>query len=326
MGVSAVLYISRWVFTRKWINVTHDPNLKAKSLKGKTVLITGGNTGLGRSVALDLARRGADEVILACRNVLQGNEVARSITESTGNINVKCMLLDLASLESIRNFVKNFLNDHTQLDCLICNAGVWVPMEQGLKTADGYEMHFGVNHLGHFSLIKLLSDCLHKANDSRIIVVSSGLMTSGVVDIDNIDVYNGRRSDPKDKSRGSFIPTGYCDSKLMNGMFVKELAKCDKKITTVAVCPGWCKTDLARHVYIPFYRKLLMLPFMFMFMRSCDQGANNIIFAAVQDTEKLQNGGFYRDGKLQKRENDKLESLKDKRVSEDLWHLTEQLC
>ena len=198
-------------------------------------------------------------------------------------------------------------------------------MEKGLKTADGYEIHFGVNHLGHFLLVQLLTDCLHRANDSRVIVVSSGLMSSGVLDIDNIDIFNGRKPDPKDRSRRSFAPTGYCDSKLMNGLFVKELANRDKKITTVAVCPGWCKTDLARHVDIPFYKKLLMLPFMFMFMRSCNQGANNIIFVAIQNIEKLQNGCFYRDGKVQTRENNKLESLKEEGMSKKLWTFSEQL-
>ena len=326
VGVSAFLYISRWTFTRKWINVKDDPNLNSKSLKGKTVLITGGNTGLGGSVALDLATRGADEVIIACRNVLKGNEVARSIIESTGNINVKCMLLDLASLESVRQFVDNFLIDHTQLDCLICNAGVWVPMENGIKTADGYEIHFGVNHLGHFLLFKLLSDCLHKETNSRVVVVSSGLMSSGVLHMDNIDIFQGRKPEPSDKGRKSFAPTGYCDSKLMNALFVKELANRDEKITTVAVCPGWCNTDLARNVDIPFYKKLLMLPFMFIFMRSCNQGANNIIFAAIQDIDKLQNGSFYRDGKVQTRENEKLELLKEEGVSRKLWTLSEQLC
>ena len=324
VGTSAFLYICRWAFTRKWINVNHDPILKKKSLKGKTIIITGANTGLGKLVAFDLAKRGADEVILACRNIIQGDEVVRSIIESTRNENVKCMLLDLASLESIRNFVIRFKEDYKKLDCLICNAGVWVPMEKSLKSADGYEIHFAVNHLGHFSLVKQLSDHLHEANDSRVVVVSSGLMMSGQVNIDNIDIINGRTPDPEKKRRG-FAPTGYCDSKLMNGLFVKELAKTDKKITALAVCPGWCKTNLARHVNIPFYRKLLMLPFMLMFMRTCTQGANNIIFAAIQDKDKLENGGFYRDENVQNRENNKLESLEEQGVSSQLWHFSETL-
>jgi NAD(P)-dependent dehydrogenase (short-subunit alcohol dehydrogenase family) len=325
-GVSAFLYVSRLLFARKWININNYPDLNAKMLNGKTFIITGGNTGLGKSVALDLAKRGADEVIIACRNTSQGKQVAQINTECTGNTNIKCMLLDLASLESIKTFVKNFAMDHSKLDCLICNAGIWAPMEKGLKTADGYEMHFGVNHLGHYLLVKLLSNALHNSNNSRIVVVSSSLMSSGVVDMDNIDVFNGRQSDPSDIKRPSYAPRGYCDSKLMNGLFVKELASCDNQITSVAVCPGWCKTDLSRHVNIPLYKKLLFLPFMFMFMRTCAQGSNNIIFCAIQDIDKMHNGGFYRDGTLQIKENNRLDALTQKGVSQKLWELSEKIC
>merc|ERR1719412_1670586 len=290
--------------TRKWINVAKDPDLKVKSLAGKTIVITGANTGLGRSLAFDLAKRGAENIILACRNVAKGDDVVRDIIKSTGNLNVKCMSLDLASLDSIREFVASFLKDHAKLDCLVCNAGVWVPMEQGQKTADGFEIHFGVNHLGHFLLVKLLQDCLQQSTECRVVVVSSGLMNAGVVDMNNIDVYNGRKANPNNKDkRISFAPTGYCDSKLMNGLFAKELANRCHKIKAVAVGPGWCKTDLARHVRFPIYKKMFMLPFMLMFMRSSNQGADNIIYTVIQDVAKLENGGFYRDGKTQKKEN-----------------------
>ena len=326
LGVSAFLYVSRLFFTRNWININNYPGLNDKSLKGKTFIITGGNTGLGKSVALDLAKRGADEVIIACRNTSQGKEVAQINTENTGKSNIKCMLLDLASFESIKNFVQNFSVDHSKLDCLICNAGIWAPMQKGLKTSDGYEIHFGVNHLGHYLLVKLLSNALHNSNNSRIVVVSSGLMSSGVVDLDTIDVFNGRQSDLVDIKRPSYAPRGYCDSKLMNGLFVKELASCDKKITSVAVCPGWCKTNLSRHVNIPLYKKVLFLPFMFMFMRTCAQGSNNIIFCSIQDIDKMHNGGFYRDGALQIKENNILDSLTQKGVSHKLWELSEKIC
>ena len=233
IGVSTFLYVSRWLFAKKWINIAQDPNFNSKLLNGKTVIITGGNAGLGKSAALDLAKRGSVEIIIACRNVDQGKQTVKSISESTGNVNVKFMLLDLASLDSVRNFVNNFLLNHDKLDCLVCNAGVWVPMDKRLKTEDGYEIHFGVNHLGHYLLVNLLSKALLKVIDSRVVIVSSGLMSSGVVDIDNIDIFNGRKPDLADKNRPSYAPTGYCDSKLMNGLVVKELANRYKNITCV---------------------------------------------------------------------------------------------
>merc|ERR1711997_348317 len=93
----------------------------------------------------------------------------------------------------------------------------------------------------------------------------------------------------------SFAPTGYCDSKLMNGVLVKEV----------------CKTELARNVHFPLTRKIMMLPFLFFFVRTSHQGAQNIIHATIQDLDMLQNGGFYRDGKLSVRENEKLELLSE---------------
>ena len=324
-GVCVFLYVSRWFFSRKWLDISSDAYLSSKSAQGKVIIITGGNAGLGKDVAHDLAKRGAT-VILACRNVVQGEETARSINKSIGHSAVKFLFLDLASLDSIQNFSKRFLSDYTKLDCLICNAGVWVPMDKELKTRNGYEIHFGINHLGHFMLVKLLSNSLQEAKGSRIVVVSSGLMSSGVVDCDNIDVYKGRQSDPIGIKRPSYAPRGYCDSKLMNGLFVKELADKEKNITSVAVCPGWCKTNLARNVSIPLYKKLLFLPFMFMFMRTSKQGANNIIYCAIQDVDHLKSGGFYRDGKIQVKEDSKLETLKNEGTSQKLWLLSEKLC
>ena len=324
-GIYSFLYASRWFFTRKWIDVSRDPNLSKKQMTGKVIIITGGNTGLGKDVAFDLAKRGAT-VILACRNETLGEETAQNINRDIGISTVKFMLMDLASLDSVKNFVEEFLAQYSQLDCLICNAGVWVPMENELKTKDGYEIHFGVNHLGHYLLVKLLTNALQTTKDSRIVVVSSGLMSSGVVDIDNIDVFNGRKTDPLAIKRPSYAPRGYCDTKLMNGLLVKELAEVEKNVTSVAVCPGWCKTNLARHVSIPIFKKLLFLPFMFMFMRTSSQGANNIIYCAIQDVEKLKSGAFYRDGNVQIKEDSKLKTLKGEGVCQKLWVLSEKLC
>ena len=187
-GIYLFLHISRWFFTRKWIDVSRNLELSSKKLNGKIVVITGGNTGLGKDVASDLAKRGA-LVIIACRNKLQGEETARKINNDVGNSAVKFMFIDMASLDSIKNFANTFLANYSKLDCLICNAGVWSPMEKELKTKDGYEIHFGVNHLGHYLLVKQLTNALQTTKDSRIVVVSSGLMSSGVVDIDNIDVF-----------------------------------------------------------------------------------------------------------------------------------------
>lgn len=117
-------------------------------LDGKTVLITGGNTGLGYETALDLAKRGA-RIILACRDMKKANEAADKIRQLTNNKQIESGHLDLADLSSVRQFSKEMTSKLDRLDILINNAGIM--MCPSWKTKDGFEMHFGTNHLGIFS-------------------------------------------------------------------------------------------------------------------------------------------------------------------------------
>lgn len=132
-------------------------------LDDKVVLITGGNTGLGYETALDLAKRGA-RIILACRDMKKANEAADKIRQLTNNKRIESGHLDLADLSSVRQFSKEMTSKLDRLDILINNAGIM--MCPSWKTKDGFEMHFGTNHLGIFLndifirlrvLIKLLS-------------------------------------------------------------------------------------------------------------------------------------------------------------------------
>ena len=150
IGVAAiaVLYVGKMYF--------QGPNCKSKRrLDGKTVVITGGNSGIGKETAVDLARRGA-RVIIGCRNLQKGKEALKEIKERSGNSNVFLEELDLASLKSVRTFADKILNRESLLDVLINNAGVMMCPYQ--KTEDGFEMQFGTNHLGHFLLTMLLLD------------------------------------------------------------------------------------------------------------------------------------------------------------------------
>ncbi|KAG7216048.1 hypothetical protein INR49_007800 [Caranx melampygus] len=139
-------------------------------LDGKVILITGGNTGIGKETAVDLARRGA-RVILACRDMDRANKAAEDVRKKSGNDNVIVKKLDLASLQSVRQLAKDVLASEERLDVLINNAGIMsCPKWQ---TEDGFEMQFGVNHLGHFLLTNCLLDLLKKSTPSRIVNVSS---------------------------------------------------------------------------------------------------------------------------------------------------------
>ena len=242
-----LILLRRWR-SSKWGVCT----LKTK-LNGKVVIVTGGNVGLGAEAAMDFAKRGAT-VILACRSWENTKLMLDRIRDKSGNNDVHYLHLDLGNLESVRQFAEEVQAKYPEIHCLVCNAGVWFPMEQAAKTSDGWEAHFGVNHLGHFLLTNLLLDTLASSAPSRVVVVSSALSSAGKLNFEEYDhLKEGRQKDPA--SRG-FAPTGYCDSKLMNVLFTKELSvrASGRGVTAVSLCPGWCMTSLARHTHIKLYQ------------------------------------------------------------------------
>ncbi|XP_059390342.1 dehydrogenase/reductase SDR family member 13a.3 isoform X2 [Carassius carassius] len=154
------------------------------TLKGKTAIVTGSNTGIGKTTALDLAKRGA-RVILACRNKEKAEAAVYDIRKESGNPEVLYMHLDLASLKSVRGFAETFLKSEPRLDLLINNAGLIVSG----RTEDGFGMAFGVNHLGHFLLTLLLLDRLKQAEHSRVVNVSALLHRLGSVDFNLLNTH-----------------------------------------------------------------------------------------------------------------------------------------
>lgn len=189
------------------------------SMKGKTVLITGANTGLGKETALELARREA-RVILAFRSIEKGQKAVDEIRSKVKDAMVVVKNLDLSSLESVRTFASEILNEEARLDVLINNAGVYMDPPVP-RTQDGFEMHFCVNHLGHFLLTNLLLDLLEESSPSRIVVVSSGLAKRAHIDFDNIYGEKGH-----EKSGREYRMKGpYAQSKLANMLFAHELNK-----------------------------------------------------------------------------------------------------
>ena len=180
-----VLYAGRRYF--------QGPRCQSKrSLKGKTVVITGANTGIGKETAVDLAARGA-RVIIGCRNLEKGKEAIKEIQERSGNQNVFLEELDLASLGSVRSFADKILNSEPRLDILINKAGVLQLGCPYQKTEDGFEMQFGVNHLGHFLLTLLLLDRIKRSQPSRVINVSSDGHRSGSGKIKFDDIHHEKK-------------------------------------------------------------------------------------------------------------------------------------
>ncbi|XP_056603239.1 retinol dehydrogenase 11 [Triplophysa dalaica] len=251
-------------------------------LDGKTVLITGANTGIGKETAVDLARRGA-KVILACRDMGRASKAAEEIKKRSGNDKVIVRRLDLASLKSVRALAKEIQETEDRLDILINNAGIM--MCPKWETEDGFEMQFGVNHLGHFLLTNLLLDLLKKSTPSRVVNVSSLAHETGKIHFDDINM---------DKNYNPH--TSYLQSKLANVLFNRELAARLKGtgVTTCALHPGVIRTELGRHFFSQLWKRILFLPFTF-FIKTPWEGAQTTIYCAVEGSLKDSSGLYYSD-------------------------------
>ncbi len=203
-------------------------------VSSKTIVITGGNSGIGYQSALYLAGAGA-HVILACRNVQKGEAAQRAIVEKLPQARVDVRELDLASLASIGEFVEAYQSDKLPLDILINNAGVMMTPRQ--KTVDGFELQFGTNHLGHFALTLGLLPVLATSPAPRVVMVSSHMHVLGRIDLNNL------------QSEKWYDPTlAYGRSKLANLLFALELERrlreIDSPIQVISAHPGYCDTEL----------------------------------------------------------------------------------
>ncbi|XP_050970624.1 retinol dehydrogenase 12-like [Labeo rohita] len=305
-GVTVVLVTGVGLFAlRRWLagGVCRS---KAR-LDGKTVLITGANTGIGKETAVDMAKRGA-RVILACRDMGRANKAAEEVRKRSGNDNVVVKMLDLNSLRSVRALAKDVQKTEDRLNILINNAGIM--MCPHWRTEDGFEMQFGVNHLGHFLLTNLLLDLLKKSAPSRIVNVSSLAHESGKIHFDDINL---------EKNYETLV--SYRQSKLANVLFTRELATRlkDTGVTTYALHPGVIRTELGRHFFpsLPLWKRILAIPFVY-FLKSPWQGAQTTIYCAVDESLKNTSGLYYSDCALK----EAAPQARDDAAARRLWNLS----
>lgn len=277
------------------------------SLRGKTVVITGGNTGIGKMTALDLARRKA-RVILACRSRARGEAAVYDIRRESGNNEVLFMSLDLASLDSVRAFAETFLRSEPRLDILINNAGVGA----GGRKKDGFNLVFRVNHLGHFLLTHLLLERLKLSAPSRVVIVASSAHQSGKIDFENLHK-------PVEGVLQNF--QAYCNSKLANILYARELANKleGTDVTCYAVHPGIVNTELFR--YIPIWLWPFFVPISWLFFRDPTDGAQTSIYCATQEGIEMFSGRYFVDCRVQ----DPRPPARDDAVAKKLWEVSERM-
>ncbi len=264
------------------------PALLEKDLSDRVFVVTGANSGIGFETAQQLAKQGA-EVVLACRRVEEGQAREAEIAQVHAGAKTEVRRLDLGSLESVRAFAKDLLAEHDTLHGLINNAGVMNTPDK--KTADGFEMQLGVNHLGHFLLSDLLLDALKKGAPARIVNVSScfhdkAVGREGRIVLNDLNFEN-RKYDGWE---------AYAQSKLANVLHAKGLAKRleGTGVTAVSVHPGWVRTNLARHSMPVWVQDYILRPvFGLMGMIEPWEGAQSSLYAALADDVEQHPGEYY---------------------------------
>ncbi|XP_069697712.1 retinol dehydrogenase 12-like isoform X2 [Periplaneta americana] len=259
-------------------------------LDGKTAVVTGANCGIGKSTALDFVRRGA-RVVLACRDVKKAKEAADDIRRQTKSSEgagvVEVVELDLASLASVRQCAQYLLDTQTHIHILVNNAGVcYCPK---LVTEDGFDMHMGVNHLGHFLLTCLLLPRIIRSGPARIVNVASiNNYVAKAICFDDLH-WEKRRYN-------NFA--SYSESKLANVLFSAELSRRLKGtgVNTYSLHPGIVVTEAARHVsttWFPGSQWIFENVLVYLF-KTCEQGAQTSIHCAVCEETAHESGLYYR--------------------------------
>ncbi|KAK0666972.1 putative retinol dehydrogenase [Cercophora samala] len=273
--------------------VKFSPSTSVPSLQGKTILITGGNSGLGKATIQALLQHSPSppaRIWLASRDIdrIQSaiNEIASAVPLAPTIITP--LVLDLASLESVKHAAERVLRESERLDIMILNAGV-MAMPVGV-TQDGYEVHWGINHMGHAALTKLLMPLLLKTvdmqevKDVRIVAVSSG----------------GHKSSPqidfakvKTDMNTSFWWIRYAQSKLANILWMKALAKEYPQIKCVSLHPGVVSTNIGGPV-VNKYRLAKLAEWLFGWMLAKPEvGCLNQLWAAVGPSAEVETGEYY---------------------------------
>ncbi|TDB95224.1 oxidoreductase [Actinomadura sp. 7K534] len=197
-------------------------------LRGRRAIVTGANSGLGYHTALQLARHGAS-VVLACRSAERGQAAFDRIRVAAPDADLVLASLDLADLASVRAFAARY--GETPVDLLVNNAGVMAIPHR--TTADGFEMQFGTNHLGHFALTGLLLPALRSAPAPRVVTVTSAFAWSGRLDFDDLQSERRYRK-----------WSAYAQSKLANLVFARELDRRVSEVASLAAHPGYAATNL----------------------------------------------------------------------------------
>ncbi|MFV8749076.1 SDR family oxidoreductase [Nannocystaceae bacterium ST9] len=281
------------------------------AMQGKLVLITGGNSGVGKFTAIGLAKLGA-KVVFTSRNQRKGDVARAEIREAANTQQVEFMALDLTDFASIERFADEFLRKYDRLDVLVLNAGL--VLDARSTTKQGFETTFGVNHLGHMYLTELLLDRVKASKPARIVVLSSDAHRAARGGLDFDDLMGERKYDGW---------KAYCASKLANIYYTRALAKRldGTGVTVNAVHPGLVATGFAAAEDVSSAIVRIGMVFVRPFMLSPEKGARTSIWLASASELEGKTGGYYarcKPGKMTR-------AAQDDVAAERLWTVSEAL-
>lgn len=270
----------------KFLFISPDPhkNTSTSTMEGKTVIITGANSGIGKETARKIASMGA-RVIMACRNLETAKEAHEDIVKTSGNNNVILKKLDLSSQQSVRDFAADINKTEKQLHVLVHNAGMALNF-RGQQSVDGIELTMATNHYGPFLLTHLLIDLLKKTAPSRIVIVASELYKWASVNLNNLNPVNVKPA--------AYL---YYVSKYANIYFCRELAKRIEGTGVTANClhPGMIDSGIWRNVPFPLNYPMKLLTKGF--FKTVEQGAETTIYLATSTEVEGVSGKYYMDCK-----------------------------
>lgn len=279
-------------------------------LEGKTIVITGANSGIGKATAIMLANRGA-RIIMACRNLGSANGVKEEIMSAIPNKNIEVQHLDLSSMSSVRKFAKALHKTEEKIDVLINNAGAAGLADK--KTEDGLQILMAINHFGPFLLTNLLLDLIRKAPEGRIIYVSSTAHRFHKFDINNLNC---------EKFTAGHWQL-YCNCKLANIMTANYLAKQlqHTNVTVNSLHPGFINTNIIRRLKGTPLTMLINIAFK-LFGKTPEEGAMTLLYlAASYEVEKVTGKYFSNCQESKCISNEAL----DTDLAEKVWKKSEEL-
>lgn len=289
------------------------------SQQGRSAVITG-TGGLGFENALEIARAGG-EVIIAGRNPQKGADAVARVRREIPSASIRFEQVDLASLKSVSDFAARLRSEHDSLDLLINNAGVMMPPKRQ-ETADGFELQFGTNYLGHFALTAQLAPLLREGKNARVVTLSSVAARSGAINFDDLQATQSYKA-----------MEVYSQSKLACLIFALELQRrslaCGWGFTSIAAHPGISRTDLLYNGAGRASIHGLARTFLWFLFQPTAQGALPALYAAT--SPEAVGGGYYGPARFSETRGAPTGAVipkqaLDVKTAVRLWEVSERLC